>query len=174
MWGTSKCHNWFLKICYKTWLLHKKVRTTTKNGYQVLMVFYFFLVGAATRYDCGALSAVVECKLDNFGSTNLCYCSGDNCNAKVEVKNGSNRPPVASVLIWILWFLFSAKFAYFWNFSYSDLMDLFFEMAAMQFPCNGLELCCVNFPIIFSIYLLVVLSLISIFSIFIGDGPALS
>ena len=40
---------------------------------------------------------------------------------------------------------------------------IFFEMAAMPFPCIGLLLCCVNLPECFSINLLVVLSLISIF-----------
>ena len=45
-------------------------------------------------------------------------------------------------------------------------------MAAMPFPCNGLLLCCVNLPYCFSINLLVVLSLISIFLI--GDGLALA
>ena len=38
-----------------------------------------------------------------------------------------------------------------------------FEMVAMPFPCNGLTLCWVNLPWCFSINLLHVLSLISIF-----------
>ena len=43
-------------------------------------------------------------------------------------------------------------------------MKGFFEMAAMPFPCNGLMLCCVNLPKCFSINLLVVLSLVSLYS----------
>ena len=41
--------------------------------------------------------------------------------------------------------------------------NIFFEMAAMPFPSNGLLLCCVNLPSCSSINLLVVLSLILIF-----------
>ena len=48
----------------------------------------------------------------------------------------------------------------------------FFEMATLPFPCNGPLLCCFNLPQCFSINLLVVLYLISIFCI--GDGLALA
>ena len=39
---------------------------------------------------------------------------------------------------------------------------IFFEMAAMPFPCYGPLLCCVNLPKCFSVNLLIVLSLIKI------------
>ena len=48
------------------------------------------------------------------------------------------------------------------------------EMAAMPFPCDGLMLCCVSLHWCFSINLLVVLSLISIYLFFIVDSLALA
>ena len=45
---------------------------------------------------------------------------------------------------------------------------IFFEMAAMPFPCYGPLLCCVNLPRCFSVNLLVVLSLILILIFLLG------
>ena len=57
----------------------------------------------------------------------------------------------------------------------TNLEMLFFEMVAMPFPCNGLCFVVFNLPtvlLMFSIIWLVVLSLISIFFVFIADGLA--
>ena len=55
------------------------------------------------------------------------------------------------------------------------LLAKFFEMAAMPFPCNGLCFVVFNIPTVLLMFLiiwLVVLSLISIFFVFIADGLA--